>query len=112
MRIFHLTTPAEWATTQDTGEWTTSTRGRTLAEEGFVHCAEEQQVDDVRSRWFAGVDDLLVLEIETDRLTVPWRREQLTGADQPYPHVHGPVDLDAVVAVRPVGAGADRRPRP
>ena len=50
--------------------------------------------------WFArSVDDLLMLEIETDHLTSPWRSEQLEGADQPYPHVYGPVDLDSVVAV-------------
>jgi uncharacterized protein (DUF952 family) len=101
MRIFHLVTPAEWAAAQETGVWTTSTRGRSLAEEDFVHCAEEHQVAGVRARWFAGVEDLLVLEIDTDRLTVPWRSEQLAGADQPFPHVYGPVDLAAVVRVRP-----------
>ena len=46
------------------------------------------------------LDDLVVLEIETDLLTSPWRSEQLAGADEPYPHVYGPVDLAAVVDVR------------
>ena len=41
-----------------------------------------------------------MLEIETDLLTSPWRSEQLAGADEPYPHVYGPVDLAAVVDVR------------
>lgn len=99
MRIFHLTASDVWAQAQEVGVWTTSTRGRSLDEEGFIHCSERHQVEGVRSRWFAGVDDLVMLEIETDRLTSPWRSEQLEGADQPYPHVYGPVDLDSVVAV-------------
>jgi uncharacterized protein (DUF952 family) len=99
MRIFHLTASDVWAQAQAAGVWTTSTRGRSLEEERFVHCSEWHQVEGVRARWFADVDDLLLLEIETDRLTSPWRSEQPEGADQAYPHVYGPVDLDAVVAV-------------
>ena len=99
MRIFHLTSPVGWAQAQAAGVWTTSTRGRSLEEEGFIHCSERHQVEGVRARWFADVDDLLMLEIETERLTSPWRSEQLAGADEPFPHVYGPVDLDAVVAV-------------
>ena len=102
MRIFHLTTPEVWAEAQRAGRYTTSTRGRSLAEEGFIHCSDEHQVAGVRARFFADLDDLLLLEVETDRLTSPWRREQLGGADAAYPHVYGPVDLDAVVAVRPL----------
>ena len=101
MRIFHLTTPEVWAAARESGSWTTSTRGRSLEQEGFVHCSEAHQVEGVRAFWFADLEDVVVLEIETDLLTSPWRSEQLAGADQPYPHVYGPVDLAAVVDVRP-----------
>ena len=73
-----------------------------LEQEGYIHCSEAHQVEGVRSRFFDDLDDLLLLEIETDLLTSPWRSEQLAGADQPYPHVYGPVDLAAVVDVRPL----------
>ena len=102
MRIFHLTTPEVWAEAQSAGSWTTSTRGVSLEQEGYIHCSEAHQVDGVRSRFFDDLDDLLLLEIETDLLTSPWRSEQLAGADAPYPHVYGPVDLAAVVDVRPL----------
>jgi uncharacterized protein (DUF952 family) len=104
MRVFHLTTPDEWAAAQEAGLWTTSTRGRTLAEEGYIHCAEEHQVEGVRARFFDDLDDLVLLEIDTDLLTSPWRSEQLDGSDQSYPHVYGPVDLAAVVDVRTLEA--------
>ncbi len=102
MRIFHLTTPEIWAEAQSAGSWTTSTRGVSLEQEGYIHCSEAHQVEGVRSRFFDDLDDLLLLEIETDLLTSPWRSEQLAGADAPYPHVYGPVDLAAVVDVRPL----------
>ena len=100
MRVFHLTTPEVWAAAQEAGVYTTSTRGRTLEQEGFIHCSEAHQVEAVRTRYFGDLDDLVLLEIETDRLTSPWRTEQLEGMHEAYPHVYGPVDLAAVVAVR------------
>jgi glutathione S-transferase len=100
MRIFHLTTPEVWAAALEAGSYTTSTRGRSLEQEGFVHCSEADQVEAVQAFWFADLDEVLLLEIETDLLTSPWRSEQLAGADQMYPHVYGPVDLAAVVDVR------------
>lgn len=104
MRVFHLTTADEWSAAQRAGVYTSSTRGRTLAQEGFIHCSEQHQVQGVRSRWFADLRGVVLLEVETDLLTSPWRTEQLEGADQPYPHVYGPLDLDAVVGVRAVGS--------
>ena len=102
MRIFHLTTPEVWAAAQVAGSYTTTTRGLSLADEGYIHCSEAHQVEGVRSRFFDDLDDLVLLEVDTDLLTSPRRSEQLEGADQPYPHVYGPVDLAAVVDVRPL----------
>jgi uncharacterized protein (DUF952 family) len=102
MRVLHLTTAGEWAAAQRAGSWTVSTRGRTLAEEGFIHCAEPHQVAGVRERFFAGVPDLVLLEVDTDLLTSPWRVEEVPGTGEHYPHVYGPIDLAAVVDVRRV----------
>jgi uncharacterized protein (DUF952 family) len=102
MQVFHVTTPEAWAEAQRAGAYTTSTRGRTLAEEGFIHCSTEQQVDGVRGRYFADLPRLLLLEIDTDRLTSPWRVEEVPGTGESYPHVYGPVDLGAVTDVRPL----------
>jgi uncharacterized protein (DUF952 family) len=73
--IFHVTTAADWAAAQAAGAYTLSTRGVTLEQEGYVHSA---------------------------RLSSPVVVEQLGDADAPYPHVYGPIDLDAVVEVRPL----------
>ena len=34
--IYHIATAADWARARRDGEYTTSTRGRTLREEGFL----------------------------------------------------------------------------
>ena len=100
MQIFHLTTAQDWAAAQEQGGYTVSTRGRSLGDEGFIHCSQAEQVEATRERYYSDVPDLVLLVIETDLLTSPWRVEQLPGTDQPYPHVYGPVDLTAVVEVR------------
>jgi uncharacterized protein (DUF952 family) len=103
MRVFHLTTAADWAAAQASGSYTVSTRGRTLAEEGFVHCSSAEQVAGTRARYFSGVPDVVVLEVETDLLSSPWRLEPVgtTEGAERFPHVYGPLDLDAVVTVLP-----------
>lgn len=104
MQVFHLTTAADWAAAEEQGSYTVSTRGRSLTDEGFIHCSQADQVEATRERYYSDVPDLVLLVIETDLLTSPWRVEQLPGTDQPYPHVYGPVDLAAVVEVRVLSA--------
>ena len=41
--IFHLAEPQAWTDAQANGAYAVSTRGRTLAEEGFIHCSDEAQ---------------------------------------------------------------------
>jgi uncharacterized protein (DUF952 family) len=100
MRIFHIATLADWKQAQESGTYTTSTYGRTLEEEGFIHAARHDQVPLVRDVFFADVTEpLVVLEVETDLLDAEVRDEQV--GDQVYPHVFGPIATSAVVAWRP-----------
>lgn len=102
VQIYHLTTATEWKAAQEAGVYTGSTRDVTLEEEGFIHCSTAEQVEDVLHRWFSDVDDLVLLVIDTEALSSLWRMEQLDGADQPFPHIYGPLNVDAVVDVRPI----------
>lgn len=100
MRIYHVATLSDWKAAQESGSYTTSTYGRTLAEEGFIHAARHDQVPVVRDRFYADVTEpLVVLEIETDRVGAEVRDEQV--GDEVYPHVYGPIPTSAVVAWRP-----------
>ena len=66
MRIYHVATLADWQQAQRTGSYTTSTRGRTLRQEGFIHAAYHDQVPGVRDRYYGdATEPLVVLEIDT-----------------------------------------------
>lgn len=99
--IFHISTLADWEAAVGSGSYTTSTRGRTLAEEGFIHASRADQWEGVRSAFYADVKEpLVLLEIDPDRLDVPVKDEAVPGTDQTFPHVYGPLPVSAVLSVR------------
>ncbi len=100
--IFHLADAAQWAQAESAGVYTGSTLGRTLAEEGFIHCSEADQWAATRTRFYAAYPaDLVLLAIDEDLLGAALVREvgnPVTG--ELFPHLYGPLNLDAVVATR------------
>ena len=110
MRIFHIATAADWADAQASGSYTTSTYGRSLAEEGFLHASRGDQWQGVRERFYADVTEpLVLLVIDTDLVGSPVVEEVPPGAQETYPHIYGPLEPSAVVQVIPLdSAGADR----
>jgi len=107
--IYHIAAASDWEQAQASGEYTTSTRGRTLDQEGFIHCSAADQVAGVANFVYQGVPDLLVLEIDTDRVRPEIRLEQVPGSDKPYPHIYGPLNTDAVTETRRFEPGPDGR---
>ena len=107
--IYHIATASDWAQAQAAGEYTTSTRGRTLAEEGFIHCSTADQVAEVANMVYQGVPDLLLLAIDTGRVRPEIRIEQVAGSAEPFPRIYGPLNLDAVVEARRFEPGPDGR---
>lgn len=106
MRIYHLAERSRWEAAKVAGAYAWSTLDRTLEQEGFIHASREDQWEGVRERYYAGVrQPLLLLEIDTDRLTSPWSEDPV--GDDTYPHIHGPLNPAAVVAVRPLPSTAE-----
>ena len=104
-RIFHIATDADWRRTLDSGTYTTSTVGRSLAEEGFIRASRRDQVQGVFDRYYRTLGERLVLlTIDPARLTDADVRVEAVG-DDTYPHVYGPINRTAVVDVVPL----DRR---
>jgi uncharacterized protein (DUF952 family) len=106
--LFHLADAAEWATAVAEHAFTGSTRGRTLAEEGFIHCSLAHQVETVANLFYGGVDGLLLLTIDPDRVQAPIRYDPAETGEE-FPHIYGPLNIDAVVAVEPFRPGPDGR---
>jgi uncharacterized protein (DUF952 family) len=100
--IFHLAEAAQWELARSAGVYTWSTLGRTLADEGFIHCSEANQWAATRARFYTAYpDELVLLSIDEDMLTAPLVREignPVTG--ELFPHLYGSLNLDAVVATQ------------
>jgi len=81
-------------------------RADSLASEGFIHCSRRDQVARIANSFYRDQPELVVLCIEVDRLTSPVRNQD-AGTGELFPHVYGPIETSAVVAVTPLQRGAD-----
>ena len=104
MRIFHIATLADWDAARASGAYTTSTRGVSLDQQGYVHASRADQWEGVRAAFYADVTEpLVLLEIDTDLLDVPVIEEvPAPGLTETFPHVYGAIPPAAVVGVRPL----------
>jgi uncharacterized protein (DUF952 family) len=104
-RLFHLALRRDWeeARKSEAGEYRVSTRGRTLAEEGYLHASYGHQWQRVRDAYYSDVTEpLVLLEVDPALLDVPVVEEVPAGGDEAFPHVYGPLPVTAVVDVRPL----------
>lgn len=106
--IFHLAAHEDWERANSAGVYTTAS----LHDDGFIHCSTATQHAAVATARFAGRTDLVLLLIDTDKLASPIRMEQPDSAGEPFPHVDGPIDLDAVFEATPYQPGPDGRFHP
>ncbi|TCJ13557.1 DUF952 domain-containing protein [Flaviaesturariibacter flavus] len=94
--IYHVTTRAEWERAQQEGAY----RAASLPVEGFIHAsADERQVQGVLQRYFAGQKDLVKLTIDTRKLTHELKWELAPSVNEEFPHIYGPLNLDAVAEI-------------
>ena len=97
-RLHHLVAASEWAAATD------PYRPASLATEGFIHFSTAEQIPATSLRYYADVDDLLVLEVDPRAVTAEVRWEDLHGTGV-FPHLYGELPLAAVVAAVPYRAG-------
>src|SRR6218665_490160 len=93
--IYHVTTAAEWNKAKEDGSY----ESPSLKSEGFIHNSEEHQVAGVLERYFEGKDNLVKLVIDTDKLTSRYVQEWSPSTQDTFPHIYGPINLDAIVDV-------------
>lgn len=98
--IFHILKKSEWQEAVIRGVYEPAS----LRHEGFIHCSTIEQTAATVSRFFRGQTDLVLLNIDPQRLAAELRYEPPADpkddrADQLFPHIYGPLNLDAVVRV-------------
>lgn len=107
--IWHLALERDWEAARTGGSYEWSTLGATLAQQGFVHASTREQVDGVARGFYAAVaEPLVLLRLDVAALEAagsPVRWEDVPGASSPFPHVYGPIPVQAVMAVTPYAVG-------
>ncbi|MCZ0987003.1 DUF952 domain-containing protein [Streptomyces diastatochromogenes] len=104
--IVHITERSLWEAARAHGTYEVSTRGRTLQEEGFIHFSTREQLPRIAAFLYGdyeGPDELVVLVVDPALLDVPLKYEAMPPNGEEFPHVYGPVPVDAVVDVETWG---------
>ena len=107
--LYHLAIAEEWAEAIEHGTYRRSTLGRSLEEQGFIHCSFAEQVQLIADVIYRGRDDVVLVEIDPSLVAAEIRVENLDGGAMPFPHVYGPLAVDAVVGWQDVPLGSDGR---
>ena len=92
--IYHIVSKSDWAAVGELEYY----RGDTLDTEGFIHCSTIEQVLDPANYLFKGRDDLLLLQIDPEKLSAPLKYED-GGDGCLFPHIYGSMEVSAVVNV-------------
>src|SRR5512138_483406 len=111
--IYHITSRTEWGEARQRGEY----RAPSLETEGFIHCSTSEQVLPVAEKYYSGHNDLLLLVIDEARLSSDLKWEPPAGGAPPpgvpegvpFPHIYGPINLDAVIRAVDLETGPDGR---
>jgi uncharacterized protein (DUF952 family) len=100
--IYHITLRGAWLEARKRGEY----RAASLENEGFVHCSTNSQILPIVDKFFKGQRHLLLFVIDPSLLTSELKWEPPSGGTPPgipeddlFPHVYGPINLDAVLKV-------------
>jgi len=111
--IFHVALPDDWHEAAKTDHYRVSTRGVMLEQEGFIHCSYPHQLEGVANRFYADLSDLLLLQIDIERVDAEILVEPpADGVDELFPHVYGPIPVEAIVAITPWRRHGDTWRRP
>ena len=98
--IYHLFVTDSW-NPDEKGPYSANS----LTVEGFIHCSFSNQLARSANRFFADEPELFAMEIEADRLSSRLVSED-GGMGELFPHVYGPIDRGAIVAVQKLARDA------
>ena len=93
MKIYHIVLPEVWEKFKDEKFY----EADSLASEGFIHCSFADQLEAVLQRYYKGAEQVLILTIDTEKLTSKFVKEPSTN-NEIYPHIYGQINLDSVIS--------------
>lgn len=76
--------------------------------DGYIHLSTAAQLDETVAKHFAGQSELSIAAVDLAALGDMLRWDVSRG-DQLFPHIYGPLTLDAVIAYGPIEYESDGR---
>ena len=98
--IYHITTQESWDIALEKGFY----EAASLATEGFIHCSTASQVKNTLERFFSQQSNVVILQLQPDKLTHIVKYEIAPSLGEAFPHIYGTINLDAVESVEPTNA--------
>lgn len=99
--VFKLLERSEWESIEGQTEWAGSEVDR---RDGFIHLSAANQVAETLQKHFAGATELVLLGIAVNAVSLTW---EASRGGALFPHLYGPMPLDAVDSVEHLARGPD-----
>ena len=105
MLTLHGTAAADWRAAESAAEYVPPA----YAQDGFIHTSVggAALAAALNRHLRADPRPYVALLIDLDRVPARWEIARYPGDPAEYPHIHGPLPRDAVVAVLPISRAAD-----
>jgi uncharacterized protein (DUF952 family) len=101
--VYKIVTVANWRAAQEAGVFLGA--GVDLSDR-FIHFSTAAQVEETARRHYAGVTDLLLVAVDVAKLGPALKWEPSRGGEL-FPHLYGPLPMDAVMRADPLPPTAD-----
>ncbi len=93
--LYHIVPQDDWKSQSNLRHYL----GESLNTEGFIHLSQAHQLNSVLNRFYRAQSGLLLLHIDESRLIEELRFEDSYGEGQQYPHLYGPLNINAIVLI-------------
>ena len=99
--LYHIAKKVDWLNAQKTGEYVVGSLHRSFDEDGFIHLSYAPQVNVIADLIYSETPDLLLLTIDPTKLAAKVVDEKADYPAEYFPHLYGPLNIEAVVDVSP-----------
>lgn len=103
MSIFHIVDSLDWERAKRKGYYEPESVGK----EGFIHCSSCKQVVKVANQLYKGTENLLLIRIDESKVKSEIKWEDLYNLNENYPHIYGPLNIEAVTHTYEFSPGTD-----
>jgi uncharacterized protein (DUF952 family) len=105
--IFKIVHASEWAGAQEAQVYYGSAKDKA---DGFLHLSTATQLRETLERYYAGVNDLVLVAVDSEAVANDLKWEHAPSRGEDFPHLFAPLPLAAVMWARPLQHDDDRNP--